>query len=986
MWGYFKKKETRFKIVGKPIKLNFNGVSVSGIEGQSIAALLYSNGIKGLRHSKSSDERGYFCGMGVCYECAVTVNGISGKRACLELAKDGVVVRSLDYKTPHNPVPPIVSEYKIDPDQKFDIVIIGSGPAGLMTARTLIGKGLKVVIIDERSSLGGQYFKQLAKSHSLRNNSINDYQYKRGGELIKQIQNSNIELKLENTVITSEIISDNHLNISLLCNEKIELISTKRLVICTGAYEIARPFPGWTSTSVITTGAAQSLLRSYRIKAGKEIVIAGNGPLNFQLASELIDNGANIIAVIEASPNPFPYKTISLLKSMFYDPKLMFQGAAYILKLKLNRVPIYFKHHVSEIIGENPSRIVVSPILNGGMLDMKKKIEFSADTLCVGYGFLPNNELPRMLGCEHEYKGPGVSKIICNKHGRTSIKEVFVIGDSGDISGAHVAIYEGEIAGNIILEDFKLNNDVSKSLNNTKSTLVKKYKFQKAIWSVFKSEDIHSSIANKDTILCRCENVTSGKIDSILEDGYKDLSSIKRLSRAGMGRCQGRYCANMLLKKLKELNITENVYESFSPQFPIKPFPISSMLKEHPEWKGYKPQPVTLREPKRFTQNNSSNSNKITNTDAIVIGGGAIGVSTSLFLSKSGIENNLIEANYLNSQASGNNAGSLHLQLLSFDFEMNKKKESPQLKSLILQKIGIELWKQLEKDLKSDFELEITGGLMVAENDEDIAFLKNKISAENKAGIETVLIGGEDVKNHIPHVSKNILAAAYCPGEGKINPMLATPALAKEAERLGTKYNLETTVLSIEKDKHYFLVKTNRGVIKSKYLVNAAGGWSSKITEMLGIKMPVLSAPQQMIVTESSVPIIPSMISHAHRHLTMKQIKNGNLIIGGGWFAGYNKKMNRTFNYSDAISGNLWVAQRVIPSIGHLNIIRTWATIGVMIDGAPILGETPGTKNFYQAVGANGYTMAPVMGNIISDLIKGKSPDIDIESFSLNRF
>ena len=187
MWGYFKKKETRFKIAGKPIKLNFNGVSVSGIEGQSIAALLYSNGIKGLRHSKSGDERGYFCGMGVCYECAVTVNGISGKRACLELAKDGVVVRSLDYKTPHNPVPPIVSEYKIDPDQKFDIVIIGSGPAGLMTARTLIGKGLKVVIIDERSSLGGQYFKQLAKSHSLRNNSINDYQYKRGGELIKQI-------------------------------------------------------------------------------------------------------------------------------------------------------------------------------------------------------------------------------------------------------------------------------------------------------------------------------------------------------------------------------------------------------------------------------------------------------------------------------------------------------------------------------------------------------------------------------------------------------------------------------------------------------------------------------------------------------------------------------------------------------------------------------------------------------------------------------
>ena len=98
---------------------------------------------------------------------------------------------------------------------------------------------------------------------------------------------------------------------------------------------------------------------------------------------------------------------------------------------------------------------------------------------------------------------------------------------------------------------------------------------------------------------------------------------------------------------------------------------------------------------------------------------------------------------------------------------MNKKKESPQLKSLILQKIGIELWKQLEKDLKSDFELEITGGLMVAETDEDITFLKNKISAENKAGIETVLIGGEDVKNHIPNVSKKYPCSSLLPWRRK---------------------------------------------------------------------------------------------------------------------------------------------------------------------------------------------------------------------------
>ena len=986
MWGLSKNNKKKFKIVGKPIKLKFNGLTVSGIEGQSIAALLFSNGIKGLRNSKSGDKRGFFCGMGVCYECAVTVNGISGKKACLESAKDGLDVRSLDYKAPHNLIPPLAPEYQINPEKKFDVVIIGSGPAGLMTARTFIGKGLKVVLIDERSSLGGQYFKQLAESHSLIKDSLSDYQYKRGSELIKEINDSEIELKLGNTVIAAEKISKNLINISLLCKEKIESINTKRLVVCAGAYEIAIPFPGWTRTSVITTGAAQSLLRSYRINAGQKIVIAGNGPLNFQLAAELLDNGANIIAVIEAATNPFPHKVTNLLKSFLYDPKLMLQGLLYIFKLKINRIPIFFKHHVSRVLEENLQNVIISPILDGGKLNYKKSIKFSADTLCVGYGFLSNNELPRILGCEHKYDAPGDSKIICDQTGRTSIEEVFVIGDGANISGAQAALCEGEITGNEILDDFKLNIIFPKSLKINKKLLRNKYKFQKQIWEIFKSEEINISIADKGTILCRCENVTSGEIDFILKDGYRDLSSIKRLSRAGMGRCQGRYCANMLLKKIKSLIPEAVTNDTFAPQIPIKPFPIHLMLKEQPEWKGYKPQPVKIKKPKSYDSNICADSKKITNTDVVVIGGGAIGVSISLFLSKLGIENNLLEASFLNSQASGNNAGSLHLQLLSFDFELNKVRESPQIKSLVLQKKGIEFWELLEKELKSDFELKRTGGLMVAENKKDVTFLKRKISAEKKAGIEMELIGREDIKKFVPHISNDIIAAAYCPGEGKINPMLATPVLAKEAERLGTKFNLETTVLSIKENKNHFLLETNRGSIKCKYLVNAAGGWSSNISEMLGIKMPVQSAPQQMIVTESSVPIIPSMLSHAHRHLTMKQISNGNLIIGGGWFAGYNNKIKKTINYRNAISGNLWVAHRVIPSIGHLNILRTWATVGVMIDGAPILGETPGIKNFYQAVGANGYTMAPIMGKIISDLIKGNSIDIDIEPFSLNRF
>ena len=287
MGGYSKKN-------ANSISINFNGVTYRGFKGQSIAALLFSCGIRGLRNCKNGEERGVFCGMGVCYDCTVSINGINGKRACIEPAIDGLDVKSLNYKTPNNSTPPKISEHKLEAEKKYDIAIVGSGPAGLMTAITLIGKGLKVVIIDERASLGGQYFKQISTSRDFENKKFYDNQYKKGEELIEKLKNSEIEIRLNNTVVAAEKISPDAINISLLVGELVEIISVKRLVVCTGAYEIARPFPGWTSTSVITTGAAQSFLRSYRINAGNEIVIAGNGPLNFQLASELIDNGAKV--------------------------------------------------------------------------------------------------------------------------------------------------------------------------------------------------------------------------------------------------------------------------------------------------------------------------------------------------------------------------------------------------------------------------------------------------------------------------------------------------------------------------------------------------------------------------------------------------------------------------------------------------------------------------------------------------------------------
>ena len=82
------------------------------------------------------------------------------------------------------------------------------------------------------------------------------------------------------------------LDLMLFDGQASRLCRPKRLIVAAGAYERGLPLPGWTLPGVMTTGAAQTLLRSYGVLAGRRVLLAGNGPLNLQVALELARAGA----------------------------------------------------------------------------------------------------------------------------------------------------------------------------------------------------------------------------------------------------------------------------------------------------------------------------------------------------------------------------------------------------------------------------------------------------------------------------------------------------------------------------------------------------------------------------------------------------------------------------------------------------------------------------------------------------------------------
>ena len=148
------------------------------------------------------------------------------------------------------------------------------------------------------------------------------------------------------------------------------------------------------------------------------------------------------------------------------------------------------------------------------------------------------------------------------------------------------------------------------------------------------------------------------------------------------------------------------------------------------------------------------------------------------------------------------------------------------------------LWQEIQRDTGEDLEIKVTGGLMLGESERDIEFLKGKIALEKSRGIEAELIGGNELRRMEPCIGENAIAAEWCPGEGKINPLRGTYAVIAKAKELGARFRRGSDVQAIERDGAGWKVTTSRGEIRCGRIVNAAGPWAAQIARTGGREHP----------------------------------------------------------------------------------------------------------------------------------------------------
>ncbi len=556
---------------GAPIAFRFEGAPVQGFAGETIAAALLAAGHRAFRHAAQGGMRGIWCGMGVCQECLVTVDGVPNRRACMTEARDGQVVEAqVAHPVAEAAAAPAPTP---GPAEPCGILVVGAGPAGQHAALAARAAGAPVTLVDERGSLGGQYFKPLAKAH--RHLAEPDAQASAGLALAAQVRESGAEI-LSGAAVWGAFAPD---EVAVAMPEGgTRFLTPRRIILATGAHERAVPFPGWTLPGVMTTGAGQTMVRAWRVAPGRRVVVAGNGPLNLQLAVELLEAGVEVVALAESAPAP--RDPVALLAMARTAPDLVLRGLRDRLRLLRAGVPVLHGHVVLRAEGEDGlARVVLARRDAAGRSMPGSERVLEADALCCGYGFHPQGELARALGCAQRWDA--ARRMLVTERdvtGRSSLAEVFVVGDCAGLGGARVAAAEGHIAGATAAADLGHAPD-ARALARAQAALDRARRFQSALWRLYRAPDPGLALAAADTPVCRCEGVTLGALEEAVA-AAPDPGAAKRATRCGMGRCQGRYCGTLLATAVASARGCEPEEALFlAPRAPAKPVALRDIAR-----------------------------------------------------------------------------------------------------------------------------------------------------------------------------------------------------------------------------------------------------------------------------------------------------------------------------------------------------------------------------------------------------------------------
>ncbi|MFF7712192.1 FAD-dependent oxidoreductase [Streptomyces sp. NPDC007988] len=317
-------------------------------------------------------------------------------------------------------------------------------------------------------------------------------------------------------------------------------VRARTVLLATGAYERQLPFPGWTLPGVVGAGGAQAMLKSGLVLPGRRTVVAGSGPLLLAVAASLAAAGGTVPAVVEAAAYPaYARRPTALLR----NPGKLAEGAAHGAALLRHGVRVLTRHAVTAAHGTSRVEAVTVERLDRDWRPVPGTARrIPCDSLATGHGLVPQLELATGLGCATRRTADGTPALELDDEQRASVPGVWSAGETGGIGGAELALAEGELAAHSVARALHGTPLPSRAaaLRGRRDRL---RAFGEAMAAVHRPGEGWTVWLDDATHVCRCEEVPAGAIrEAAGELGARDVRTVKLLTRAGMGWCQGRMC------------------------------------------------------------------------------------------------------------------------------------------------------------------------------------------------------------------------------------------------------------------------------------------------------------------------------------------------------------------------------------------------------------------------------------------------------------
>ena len=259
---------------------------------------------------------------------------------------------------------------------RYDLIVIGAGPAGLSAAIEAAKHGIKPIVFDENAKPGGQLFKQIHKFFGSKEHKAKIRGFKIGEELLAEAEKYGVEVGLNATVIG--LYQEKEVTVKI--GEEVKHYRGDSVLVATGASENMVTFKGWTLPGVIGAGAAQTMMNLHHIQPGKRVLMLGSGNVGLVVSFQLMQAGCEVVALVDAAPRVGGY-------------------GVHAAKVARCGVPFYLSHTIIEAEGTD---CVTGVTIGEVGPDWKSKPgtekHFDVDTICLAVGLSPMTQLLKQAG------------------------------------------------------------------------------------------------------------------------------------------------------------------------------------------------------------------------------------------------------------------------------------------------------------------------------------------------------------------------------------------------------------------------------------------------------------------------------------------------------------------------------------------------------------------------------------------------------------